>query len=58
MRVEVAYLQKTECYPCTKREAKAAFGDLELKWIGLGWPYRHFRFDGRTTHNLHSYTWR
>ncbi len=49
-KVEVAYLQKTECYPCTKREAKAAFGDLELRWIGLGWPSRHFRFDRRTTH--------
>jgi len=50
MKVEVAYLQKTECFSCTRREAKAAFGDLELRWIGLGYPARHFSFDSRTVH--------
>jgi len=47
MTVYMAYLQKTECYPCTRRETKAAFGDLALSWVGLRWPMRRFRFDSR-----------
>jgi hypothetical protein len=50
MTVQVSYLQKTECYPCTRREAKATFGDLELKWTGLGYPLRQFSFDRRSVH--------
>lgn len=47
--VRVEYLQKTEYYACTRRQAEAAFGDLGLKWIGLGYPSRHFSgFDRRT----------
>lgn len=34
------------------------FGNLELKWIGLGYLSRHFRFDHRTTHQFHDFTWR
>ena len=26
------------------------FGDMDLKWIGLGWPLRRFEFDSRGTH--------
>ena len=49
MRIEVSYLQRTECYPCMRQEARAAFGDLGLWWIGLGHPYRHFKFFSRDT---------
>ncbi|HNY77684.1 MAG: hypothetical protein RBS72_08715 [Sedimentisphaerales bacterium] len=49
MNVRVEFLQKTECYACTRRQAKTAFGNLGLKWIGLGYPSRHFLgFDRRT----------
>jgi len=48
--VNVTYLQKNECYPCSRREAKATFGDMGLKWIGLGWPLRQFESDSRGTH--------
>ncbi len=47
MKVEVTRLPKTECYPCTKRVAQSAFGDLNLCWIGLGYPSKHFEFDSR-----------
>lgn len=50
MKVEVSYLQKTECFPCTRREAKATFGDLDVVSIGLGCLWRHFRFDSRCRH--------
>lgn len=39
MKVEVSYLQKTECHPCTRRQAKAAYSPDREGWFSA-YPIR------------------